>query len=64
MNTYPISSDIKRKAVFLKRFYRLKTVDSIIAATARSLDYPLISADKVFSKVKEINFVLYQVKLI
>ena len=61
INTFPISSDIKSKAVFLKRFYNLKTVDSIIAATARSLNFPLVSADKVFSRIEEIKFVLFQV---
>jgi len=56
INTYPISSDIKKKAIFFKQYYKLKTADSIIAATAASLNFPLISADKIFSRVEELQF--------
>ncbi len=56
-----ISDDIKNKAIYIKREYKLKTADSIIAATAWSLNIPLISADKDFSKVKEITFLQFEV---
>ncbi len=52
----PITNDIKNKAIFFKRNYNLKTADSIIAATAFSLNLPLISADKIFNRVQEIQF--------
>lgn len=37
----------------------MKLPDSIIAATAYYLGIPLISADKDFMVVKEINFIAY-----
>ncbi len=52
----PITNDIKRKAIYFKRVYNLKTADSIVAATAYSLNLPLISADRIYSRVEEIQF--------
>ena len=40
--------------------YGLKLPDTIIAATALFLDFPLISADNDFSKIKELEQLLYK----
>ncbi len=58
---YGMTADIKKKAIFLRKTYNLKLADSIIGATAWYLNLPLISADQVFQKVDEINFVSFQV---
>jgi predicted nucleic acid-binding protein len=48
---------LKRRTIHLKSTYRLKLADAFIAATALEFDIPLVSADKVFEKVKELNFI-------
>ncbi|MDZ7646243.1 MAG: type II toxin-antitoxin system VapC family toxin [Cytophagales bacterium] len=50
-----LNSDIKETAIDLRIKYKLKLPDAIIAATANYYQLPLVSADKVFSKVKEIE---------
>ncbi len=50
---------IKQKAIQLRQVHRLKLPDGIVAATSLYLDCPLMSADKGFSKIKEVNQVLY-----
>ncbi|HEV7231759.1 MAG TPA: type II toxin-antitoxin system VapC family toxin [Bacteroidia bacterium] len=55
-----INNEIKEKSVRIRQKHRLKLPDSIIAASALYLDIPFISADKDFSKVKELNLVLYE----
>jgi predicted nucleic acid-binding protein len=49
-NTFVIglNSSIKSSAINLKRTYRLKTVDAIIAASAIHFELPLVTADKEF----------------
>jgi len=55
-----LNNHIKEKYVQLRRKYHLKLADSIIAATAVVFDFPLISADKQFQTVKELNLITYQ----
>lgn len=55
-----ITEEIKRYTIALKQKYHIKLPDSIIAATAQSLDIPLLTADKEFSKLKDMNIILYQ----
>jgi predicted nucleic acid-binding protein len=51
---------IKEKYVELRKRYHLKLADAIICATAIVFDFPLITADKQFSTVKELNLITYQ----
>jgi predicted nucleic acid-binding protein len=53
-----ISYSIKVTAISLRRKYKLKTADAIIAASAIELNIPLITADKDFNKIKELNLVI------
>ncbi len=53
-----LNSVIKNLAVSLKREYKLKTVDAIIAASAVHFDLPLLTADKAFQKIKELEIVI------
>ena len=52
------SNTIKDITISLKQKYSIKTPDAIIAATAKSFDLPLITADKGFKKIKDIDIVL------
>ncbi len=54
-----LSPAIKEKAIELRRTYGLKLPDAIIAATAVDLNLPLISADGIFSRITELDFVYY-----
>ena len=55
-----LSEYIKRIAIQLKQNYTLKIPDAIIAATAIYLNIPLLTADKDFKKIKELDLILIQ----
>lgn len=54
------SSGLKEKVIGIRKKYKLKMSDAFVAASAILDDSPLISADNVFSKIKELQF--FQVK--
>lgn len=54
-----LSEEIKDRAIEYKIEYNLKTPDAIIAATARHLKIPLITADKKILQVENIITVLF-----
>lgn len=56
-----INQPLKDLAISIRRQSRLKLPDAIIAATAFHQRVPLVSADKAFEKVSELNFILYEV---
>jgi predicted nucleic acid-binding protein len=47
--------EIKSEAIRLRRDFKLKLPDAIIAATARYLHLPLLTADKHFKKIDDIE---------
>ena len=49
---WDISPSIKEQCIHLRSTYRLKLADALVAATAASLNVPLLTADKDFRKVK------------
>ena len=55
-----INNAIKTEVIRLKRSYSIKLPDCIIAATAVYLDMPLMTADKGFSRIEELNLMLYE----
>jgi predicted nucleic acid-binding protein len=55
-----LSEYIKRLTIQLKQNYLLKIPDAIIAATAIYLNLPLLTADKDFKKIKELDLILIQ----
>jgi predicted nucleic acid-binding protein len=55
-----LSEYIKRITIQLKQNYTLKIPDAIIAATAIYLNIPLLTADKDFKKIKELDLILIQ----
>jgi predicted nucleic acid-binding protein len=44
----------------LRKNYTLRLPDAIVAASALSFEVPLVTADKVFSKVKELDLILIE----
>ncbi len=50
-----LSDDVRERAIYLRRQYRLKLPDAIIAATAITYDLPLLTADVGIFKVKELK---------
>ena len=53
-----LDNDIKHQAIYLRRFYKIKLPDAIVAATAISYNVPLLTADKEFNKIKGLNLCL------
>jgi predicted nucleic acid-binding protein len=52
---------IMEAAIRLRKRHRLKLPDAIIAATAWTINVPLLTADRVFEKVKdEVAVLLYE----
>lgn len=55
-----VNSMIKQETIIIRRNYGLKLPDCIVAATAIYLDLPLITSDKDFKKLKELNLMYYE----
>jgi predicted nucleic acid-binding protein len=56
-----MSDDIKEKYIEVRRKYRLKLADAVIAATAIVSGMPLITSDKQFKTIKELKLITYEV---
>jgi predicted nucleic acid-binding protein len=54
-----LNNNIKKEYIELRKKYRLKLADAIIAATAITLNIPLITSDKQFAIVKELNLIQF-----
>jgi predicted nucleic acid-binding protein len=54
-----LNPEIKKATIDFTITYKLKLPDAIIAATANYYQLPVGSADKVFSKVKEIEIIRF-----
>lgn len=52
---------IKEQTIKLKKSYTIKLPYAIVAATALTHNIPLVTADKGFSKIKELDLVLVEV---
>ncbi|MFZ5552780.1 MAG: type II toxin-antitoxin system VapC family toxin [Bacteroidota bacterium] len=57
-----LNNDIKTKAIYLRKKYKLKLPDAIIAASSIYLDIPLFPADSGMKKVKELNLAFFEEK--
>jgi predicted nucleic acid-binding protein len=51
----------KKIAIELKRKRKLKTPDAIIAAAAIEKSIPILTADKIFTKIPELQCILFEV---
>ena len=54
-----LTAPIKERAILIRRTYNLKLPDAIIAASAIEANIPLISADSIFKRITELNFIQY-----
>ena len=55
-----LTESIKNKTIALRRSYKIKLPDAIIAATAIENDFQLITADKGFKQITELNLTLIE----
>ncbi|WP_158861257.1 type II toxin-antitoxin system VapC family toxin [Lunatibacter salilacus] len=55
-----INSEIKRITTGLKRNYKIKLPDAIIAATSHYMNLPLMTSDKAMTKLLELNILQYE----
>lgn len=55
-----INAEIKKEVIALRKQYKLKLPDAIIAATAAVHHLPLLTADKQFSQISALNLLLYE----
>jgi predicted nucleic acid-binding protein len=55
-----LSPPIRRIAIDVRKKQKLKLPDAVIAATALYLDFPLITMDNDFEKVKDLNAIVLQ----
>lgn len=53
----PVDSVIAREAARLRRLFKLKAPDAIIAATALRYSVPLLTRDRGFQKVRELKII-------
>ena len=51
----PLGEAVKERAIFVRRMYGTKLPDAIVAATALEAGVPLVTADKGFTKVVELD---------
>lgn len=51
---WDISPSIKEQCIHFRSAHRMKLADALIAATAASLNLPLVTADKDFKRLKEV----------
>jgi len=51
------SREIKESAITIRKNYNLKVPDAIIAATAITKNFTLFSADDIFKRIPQLNFV-------
>lgn len=55
------NSKIKEQTIQIRRNYNLKLPDAIIAATSMAYKTPLVTADKSFSKIEELDLILLEI---
>ena len=57
---FPLNNAIKERAIIIRRNYGTKLPDAIVAATAIESNAPLITADKGFKKIAELDLRLIE----
>jgi hypothetical protein len=55
-----INNQIKEEVIRIKQSRKVKLPDSIILATSKYLNIPVISSDSNFSKAHEVNVIYYE----
>ena len=57
---FPLDTAVKDRAIHIRRTYGTKLPDSIVAATSLECAVPLITADKGFKKILELDLRLLE----
>jgi predicted nucleic acid-binding protein len=57
---FEMDTQIKQICIKIRQQYKLKIPDAIIAATAIAYKIPLITSDKDFEKIKEIDLIFIE----
>ena len=57
---FPLDNEIKNQAIHLRRSLGLKLPDAIVAATAMAKSLSLITADKAFARLPDLNIDLLE----
>jgi predicted nucleic acid-binding protein len=55
-----LNNEIKDLSIMLKQKSKAKTPDAIVASTAIFLQLPIITADKGFQNMEDLDLILYQ----
>lgn len=55
---FELTSEIKNIAIEIRQKSAVRTPDAIIAATSRFLHLPIVTSDKGFKKIKDIEVIL------
>jgi predicted nucleic acid-binding protein len=55
-----LNDEVKEISISAKQLAEIKTPDAIVAATAIYINLPLITADKGFEKITDLNLILYK----
>lgn len=55
-----INSEIKKIVIGLRKAYKIKLPDAIVAATSHYLNIPFMTADKDLTRLSELNILLYE----
>jgi len=56
-----MNEKIKKQAIAIRKKYQVKLPDAIIAATAISYELPLITCDKGFKNIPELDLILLDI---
>jgi predicted nucleic acid-binding protein len=54
------SQKLKEKTIEIRKKYSIKLPDAIIASTSIVYEIPLVTADKSYSKIKELDLILLE----
>lgn len=57
-----VNQKIKTNVIDLRKKYGIKLPDAIVAGTAQFMGIPLITSDKGFSRIEEIELILVEIK--
>ena len=55
------NSKIKEQTIMLRKKYSIKLPDAIVASTSLVYGITFVSADRKFSKIKELDFILVEI---
>jgi len=55
---FELTADIRRLAIDIRQKVRVKTPDAIVAATSQYLQIPLITSDKGFKNIPDLELIL------